>query len=52
MASYIAPEVKEKFETLSIDLKNLILEKNVQLNNIHDLIRVLEEIVAESEGNQ
>lgn len=27
MASYIAPEVKEKFETLSIDLKNLILEK-------------------------
>lgn len=52
MASYIAPEVKEKFETLSIDLKNLILEKNVQLNNIHDLIRVLEEIVAEGEGKQ
>lgn len=52
MSSYVAPEVKEKFETLSIDLKNLIMEKNVQLNNIHDLIRVLEEIVAEGEGNQ
>lgn len=42
MASYVAPELREKFETLSIDLKNNILERNVQLNDIHDLIKVLE----------
>lgn len=46
--SYVAPEIREKFETLSIDLKNAILERNVRLNNIHDLIRVLEDIVSES----
>lgn len=47
MASYVSPEVRDKFETLSIDLKNIILERNVRLNNIHDLIHVLEEIVEE-----
>lgn len=50
MASYVSPEIKEKFETLSVDLKNCILERNVQLRNIHDLIHVLEEIVAEGEA--
>ena len=50
MASYVAPERREKFETLSIDLKNIILERNVQLNNIYDLIAVLEDIVNEGEG--
>lgn len=47
MASYVAPELREKFETLSVDLKNIILERNVQLNNIYDLIAVLEDIVNE-----
>ena len=42
MASYVAPELREKFETLSIDLKNNILERDVKLNNIHDLINILE----------
>ena len=49
MASYVSPAVQEKFETLSVDLKNIILERNVQLNTIYDLINVLEQIVAESE---
>lgn len=49
MASYVAPDIRDKFETLSIDLKNLILERNVQLNNMYDLISVLEEIVTEAE---
>ena len=49
MASYIAPGLREKFETLSIDLKNTILERDVHLENIHDLIHVLEEIVAEAD---
>lgn len=43
--SYIAPAVQAKFESLSIDLKNEILERNVQIHTIHDLIHVLEEIV-------
>lgn len=47
MASYVSPAVQEKFETLSVDLKNRILERDVQLNTIHDLIRILEEIVKE-----
>lgn len=50
MASYVSPAVREKFETLSVELKNIILERNVQLNTIYDLINVLEQIVAESEG--
>ena len=47
MASYVAPAVREKFETLSVDLKNRILARNVQLSSIHDQSRVLEEIGAE-----
>lgn len=47
--SYIAPEIREKFESLSVNLKNTILEKNVRIQNIHDLIKVLEDIVAEDE---
>lgn len=49
MASYVAPEIREKFETLSINLKNNILERDVKLNNISDLIHVLEDICDEEE---
>jgi hypothetical protein len=45
--SYVNPAIKEKFESLSIGLKNEILSRNVQLNTLQDLIRVLEDIVAE-----
>lgn len=47
--SYVAPAVREKFESLSVGLKNAILERNVQLNTIHDLINVLDAIVKEAE---
>lgn len=47
--SYVAPAVKDKFETLSIQLKNAILERNVELYTIHDLINVLDDIVKEAE---
>ena len=50
MASYVSPMIKDKFETLSTELKNLILERNGQLNNMQDLIRVLEQIVEEGEA--
>lgn len=47
--SYVAPAIKDKFETLSVDLKNAILERNVEINNIHDLINVLDQIVKEAD---
>jgi len=50
MASYVSPEIRDKFEGLSIDLKNCILERDTRIENLHDLIHVLEEIVAEGEG--
>lgn len=48
--SYVAPAIREKFESLSINLKNEILDRNVQLNNIHDLINVLDAIVKEADA--
>ncbi|WP_455718887.1 hypothetical protein [Anaerosporobacter sp.] len=50
--SYVAPQVKPKFDTLSVGLQNIILEKDVQINTIHDLIRVLEQIVKEGEEDE
>jgi hypothetical protein len=50
--SYVAPVIKDKFETLSIDLKNAILDRNVELYDIHDLINVLEQIVNEGEQEE
>lgn len=50
MDTYVAPSLQDKFETLSIDLKNNILKRNVKLNTIQDLIKVLEDIVNEEEG--
>ena len=50
MASYIAPEIRDKFETLSIDLKNVILQRNVQIRSLPDLIHILDQIVAEAEA--
>ncbi|MBS6956160.1 MAG: molecular chaperone GroEL [Clostridium sp.] len=47
MASYVSPKIRDKFESLSIDLKNDILARDVQLNTLQDLIRVLEQIVEE-----
>lgn len=48
MASYVSPALRDKFETLPIDLKNTILERNVHLENLQDLMKVLEEITKES----
>lgn len=50
--SYVAPAIKDKFETLSTDLKNAILERNVELYTIHDLINVLDDIVKEAEAEE
>lgn len=45
--SYIDPKIQDKFETLSIDLKNEILKRDVKLYTLQDLINCLERIVAE-----
>lgn len=50
MSSYVAPGLQAQFESLSTELKNCILERNVQLNTLQDLIRVLEQIVEEGEN--
>ena len=47
MASYVSPKIRDKFETLSVDLKNCILERNVHPETLQDLIKVLDEIVKE-----
>ena len=45
--SYVHPEIRENFESLSIDLKNEILSRNVTINNLDDLIEVLQIITIE-----
>lgn len=45
--SYVNPEIRENFESLSIDLKNEILSRNVTINNLNDLIAVLQTISVE-----
>lgn len=45
--SYIDPKIQDKFETLSIDLKNEILKRDVKIYTLQDLINCLERIVAE-----
>ncbi len=45
--SYVGPKVKTQFESLSIDLKNEILSRDVHLETMNDLISVLEQIVNE-----
>lgn len=47
--SHVAPAIRDKFESLPIELKDAILKRNVNLNNMQDLIKVLEQIVAEGE---
>lgn len=46
VSSYVAPELRDRFESLSIDLKNEILRRDVKIRSIQDLINCLESIVA------
>jgi hypothetical protein len=45
--SYVNPKIKAQFESLSVELKNAILERDVNLNTMADLMRVLEDIASE-----
>lgn len=44
--SYVSPKIRSQFESLSVELKNEILSRNVHMENLHDLISVLETIVS------
>lgn len=48
--SYVSPSIRSQFESMPIDLKNAILERDVKLENMNDLMAVLERIIAEGEG--
>lgn len=43
--SYVSPALEKQFESLSIDLKNEILKRDVQIYTLTDLIRCLQDIV-------
>ena len=47
--SYVSPKMRPRFETLSVDLKNEILRRDVRIETLHDLIAVLEQIVQDGE---
>lgn len=49
MASYISPAVRDKFETLSTELQQDILDRNVKLNTVYDLMDVLKTIAQEED---
>lgn len=49
--SYVDPKLQNQFESLSIDLKNAILERNVQIYEITDLIQVLNDITKEDKAS-
>ncbi len=42
--SHVNPQIREQFESLPVDLKNEILSRNVDLQNMNDLMSVLETI--------
>lgn len=46
---YVNPAVKPQFDSLSPELKEAISEKNVPINSLADLMKILEDIVKEEE---
>ena len=48
--SYVNPAIRDKFESMPIDLKNAILSMDVKLETMSDLMACLERIIAEGEG--
>ncbi len=49
--SYVNPAIRDKFESMPVDLKNAILSMDIRLENMSDLMACLERIVAEGEGH-
>ena len=49
--SYVNPAIRDKFESMPIDLKNAILSMDVKLETMSDLMACLERIIEEGESN-
>lgn len=47
--SYVNPKLQPRLDSLSPELREEILSRNVNLHTLYDLIGVLEEIVQEGE---
>jgi hypothetical protein len=47
--SYVSEKIRYEFESVPIELKSHILEKNVELQSLADLINALNDVVCESE---
>lgn len=47
--SYVNPAIREKFESMPIDLKNAVLSMDVRLETMSDLMTCLERIIDEGE---
>lgn len=45
--SYINPDLRQQFESLSIDLKNAILTQESRIDTLQDLIAALEKIATQ-----
>ena len=44
--SYVDPAIRDAFESLSVDLKNEILSRDLRLSGMSDLMAVLEQIAS------
>ena len=47
--AYVNPKLNAQFSSLSPELQQLILQKDVKLDTLQDLMNVLEKIIAEEE---
>ena len=45
--SYINPDLRQQFESLSIDLKNALLTQESRIDTLQDLIAALEKIASQ-----
>jgi hypothetical protein len=48
--SHISPAIRAQFESMPTDLKNAILEMDVNLNSMGDLMACLERIISSGEA--
>ena len=49
--SYVNPAIREKFDSMPVDLREAILSMDVRLESMSDLMACLERIVAQGEAD-
>lgn len=48
--SYVSEKIRYEFESVPIELKSHILEKNVELHDLGDLISALKHVISEGDA--